>query len=329
MSEKYILGVDGGGTKTHCIIYGLEDNDAYLYTFPCSNHEKLGGGYSELAKMLDEFVSIICQSRGITAGDVIFSCFTLSGVDFPYQQSKIEDMIASTGLRDFILRNDTFAGIKANCEDGYGIAAVNGTGCCIAGINEKGESLQLGGIGGFSSDFGGAHTMIQAAVGAIYDYLYRNGKTTRLIDEFSSALSVPVERIPEKAFRAFEDGDEDAIRKMAIAVYSAADYNDEKAFELLEKIGDYYVYNIKAVYEKLGFTSAKVPVALIGTQFIKGENPAIINRIKAGIRENNLPLEVVKSGALPVVGSVLWAADMLGISDESRQLIKDNTVKLS
>ncbi len=323
MSEKYILGVDGGGTKTHCVLYGLEDGDSYLFTFPTSNHESLRGGYTQLEKVLEEIVSIICSSRNITVNDIVRSCFNLSGIDFPYQEKLISDMIENTGLRNFILRNDTYAGVKANCENGYGIAAVNGTGCCIAGVNEEGKSIQLGGLGDISGDIGGAHHMIKKAVQAVYDNLFRGGEDTLLSEELGKALSTDVSKITEKAFQAFERNDEKLIRKMAIAVYSAADKNDKKAFDILEEIGDYYVDNIIAVYNLLGFNpSTQVPVTLIGTQFIKGENPAIINRIKSKIEGDGRPFKVSVSSVKPVVGSVLWAAELAGISAEERKDIR-------
>lgn len=324
MSEKFILGVDGGGTKTHCVLYGLEDGEHAIFAFPTSNHEKLAGGYTQLAKMLDEMISISCQGMAISPSDVVSACFTLSGVDFPYQEALISDMIESTGIRNFILKNDTFAGIKANCENGYGIAAVNGTGCCIAGINEKGQSIQLGGLGEISGDAGGAYYMIQLAVGAVYNYLFRSGARTRLADELSKALDTSVSLVPEKAFRAFEKKDDETIRKMAIAVYLAADHNDKCAFDILERIGDYYVENILAVYKRLAFTSDDIPVALIGTQFVKGENPAIIKRISSRIENESSPFRLVISSSKPVVGSVLWAADRLGIDKKNREEIKEN-----
>ncbi|MBE6835375.1 MAG: hypothetical protein E7515_03895 [Ruminococcaceae bacterium] len=322
MSEKYILGVDGGGTKTHCVLYGIEDMDSYLFSFPTSNHEKLRGGYTQLEKVIEEMVAIICSSRSISVNDILSSCFNLSGIDFPYQEKLIANMIENTGLRHFILRNDTYAGIKANCENGYGIAAVNGTGCCIAGINENGEAIQLGGLGEISGDRGGAHHMIQLAVSAVYDWLFRGGEKTALTSELSKALDTKPERVPEKAFQAFEKNDEVAIRKMAIAVYAAADLKDKKAFDILEEIGDYYVDNIIAVYNRLGFTSAEIPVTLIGTQFIKGENPAIINRIKKRLEKGGMPFKVSVSVSKPVVGSVLWAAEMMGFSVSEREKIK-------
>jgi N-acetylglucosamine kinase-like BadF-type ATPase len=323
MSEKYILGVDGGGTKTHCILYGIEDSDSYLFTFPTSNHESLRGGYTQLEKVIEEIVSIICSSRGISVNDIVSSCFNLSGVDFPYQEKLISNMIENTGLRNFLLRNDTFAGVKANCENGYGIAAVNGTGCCIAGINEKGESVQLGGLGDISGDIGGAHNMIRAAVCAVYDYLYRGGEETILSQELCKALSCDEKMITEKAFQSFEKNDEKLIRKMAIAVYTAADKNDKKAFDILERIGDYYVDNIIAVYSKLSFSpETVVPVTLIGTQFVKGENPAIINRIRSKIEGDGKPFRVSVSSVKPVVGSVLWAAENYGIPLDERRDIR-------
>jgi N-acetylglucosamine kinase-like BadF-type ATPase len=252
----------------------------------------------------------------------------LSGIDFPYQSKLISEMIENTGLRDYLLRNDAFAGIKANCEHGYGIAAVNGTGCCIAGINERGESAHVGGLGGFSGDIGGGHQMITDAVSAVYDYLFRDGEKTVLTTVLAKALGTSASLVPEKAFQAFENRDDETIRKMSIAVYEAVDRGDRTALDILERIGDYYVENIVAVYKRLSFTSSKIPVALIGTQFVKGENPAIINRIRHRFELGNLPFEIVRNEAIPVAGSVLWAADMIGITGEHRQRIKNNLTKL-
>lgn len=322
MTHNYILGVDGGGTKTHCALYDLNNNTISFMAWSATNHERLKGGYEELRKVLSEMLYELCSKHNIVLSDIGTSCFTLSGVDFPYQEKYICEMLEEIGVQNFILKNDTFAGIKSNCDDGFGIAAVNGTGCCVAGIDESGETIQIGGLGTITSDKGGARNMVLQALSRIYDEQIRNGESTLLTKNIAASLEVEEKNVIEKGFFAFEQGNLHSIRDMSVAVYESANQGDEVAIKLLEEIGDEYARCIDAVYENLNFRSPKVSVALIGTQFVKCENKTIINRIVEKLNESAIDYDIRVSNVKPVTGAVLWAAERAGVTPEQRKNIK-------
>lgn len=328
MRHNYILGVDGGGTKTHCALYDLNNDTASLMSWSATNHERLKGGYEELRKVISEMLYELCSKHGITLNDIGTSCFTLSGVDFPYQEKYISDMLEEVGVQNFILKNDTFAGIKANCEEGYGIAAVNGTGCCVAGIDEIGETLQIGGLGAITNDKGGSRNMVLTALNLIYNQQLRSGEETLLTVNFASALETDEKNIIQKGFFAFEQGNLQYIKDMSIAVYKSANEGDAAAISILKEIGDEYARCIDAVYEGLNFTSPKIPVALIGTQFVKCENKTVIERIFEKLEESAIDYDVRISDVKPVAGAVIWAAERAGVSDEQRKLIRSKMSEL-
>jgi len=76
--KQYVLGVDGGNTKTH---YALFDETGALVSFlhrGTASHEALAGGYDAMERELAESLNLVLTPQGLTVGDLAFAVFGLS-----------------------------------------------------------------------------------------------------------------------------------------------------------------------------------------------------------------------------------------------------------
>jgi len=308
---KYVIGVDGGGTKTH---YTLSDSDGKMMNFiqgGPTNHEIYTDGYEGVRKELKNSVFKLLQPNRLKPEDISYGVFGLAGVDTKRQKKELSIIISETGIRNFKVFNDAFLGIKAGSDKGYGICCINGTGTCCVGIDKNDEWLQIGGTGWTFGDEAGAGYMGSAVIRKVYDSVYRCGKKTIMkemlfeklrIDEESGLVDAVYEKVYSNKIKLTE------LSKIA---FYAANQGDEVALELLRHSGRGMAKSVIGVIKRLDFSSEKeIDIILAGSINLKGENPELINAFKKEVcfREKNkvrfIPLQVP-----PVAGAVLWAIE--------------------
>ena len=138
---KYVIGVDGGSTKTH---YALFDSQGKFVNFiqgGPTNHEVYPDGYEGTRKEIKSSVLKLLQQSRLKLEGISYGIFGLAGVDTKKQQKELSKIISETEIRNFKVFNDAFLGIKAGSDKGYGICTINGTGTCCVGIDKNGEWL--------------------------------------------------------------------------------------------------------------------------------------------------------------------------------------------
>ena len=316
--KKYVLGVDGGGTKTHYALYNIENNSLKIIEGGAANHEVMEGGFDQLEQVLNDMLSIICNDAGINLSDINMSVFGLAGVDTKAQHKIISEIITKIGIKDFVLCNDSYLGIKAGCEKGYGICANNGTGFTVSAIDTKGDMIQIGGQGYFTGDNGGGSAMITTAVCKVYEQLYKLGEETMLKDLiFSEYNIVDKSTFTEIITKKLENDYKDAVLTIGKHLYEAANSNDKIALDILYDVGVEYGKSICGAINELNF-NGYCQVIMTGSQFVKGSNPRAKETMKAYV-QNKCPnymfdFKLLKQSCS--MGAILWALEKLGMKDE-------------
>mgnify|MGYP000150042066 FL=1 len=135
--KKYVLGMDGGATKTHAALFDIDGNKVDMLEWGPTNHEVLDGGFDGFRKEMKDLLSSLFSRNSITAGDIVSSAFGMAGVDTRKQHKIISSIIDNLGIKDFVLFNDAYLGVKAGCPSGVGICVINGSGCTIAGSMQR------------------------------------------------------------------------------------------------------------------------------------------------------------------------------------------------
>ena len=105
MKKEYILGVDGGNTKTD---YFLFDNDGTFVDFhragTCS-HEGLKDSFEGSYRVMKEVFDMFLSRNNLVPSDIKASVFGLAGVDTPYQKMRIEEVVSRLGFSNFKVVN--------------------------------------------------------------------------------------------------------------------------------------------------------------------------------------------------------------------------------
>ena len=313
MMVEYVIGVDGGSTKTH---YALFDSQGKFVNFiqgGPANHEVYHDGYEGAREEIKSSIFKLLQQNRLKPEDVNYAIFGLAGVDTKKQQKELSKIICETGIRTFKVFNDAFLGIKAGSDKGYGICSINGTGTCCARIDKNGDWLQVGGTGWtFGDEAGGGH-IGNVVIRKVYDSIYRCGQQTMMKEMLFEKLGINQENELENA--VYEKVYSNKVKTTGLSkiAFFAANQGDKVALELLRHSGREMAKSVIGVIRKLNFSyEEEIDIVIAGSVNLKGENPALIRTFKQEVcygvktKVRFIPLKVP-----PVAGAVLWAIEEL------------------
>ncbi len=310
MNKEYIIGVDGGGTKTDYLIFTVEGEPVASLRTGSRSHEVLNGGFAEAEEKLLSDLDELLRKNNIPRTSVAAAAFGMAGVDTPAQQTAMSNIVKKAGFRKFIVSNDSVLGIKAGCPSGIGICCVNGTGTVVTGIDETGKILQVGGIGIASGDYAGGFLIAAQAVKAVYDYYYRCGPKTILTDQILRlfGLEGPTDlyNVINEEFYARREWDKELIT----ILYDAANSDDEVAVEIVQEIARQQAKSVSGCIRNLTFQTTP-EVVLAGSVWTKTNCPRLLEYftncifLYTGMRVKPMLLEIK-----PAAGAVLWALEL-------------------
>ncbi|NLT01446.1 MAG: N-acetylglucosamine kinase, partial [Acholeplasmataceae bacterium] len=180
--KEYIIGVDGGNTKTDYFLFDIAGNFIDFYRGGTCSHEGLHDSFAGSYRVMNEVFTNLFQRNKITIEQIKTAVFGLAGVDTPFQKAKLEEVVQMLGFTQFKVVNDSFLGIKAGTTNGYGVCSINGTGTSSGGIDLDGKNLQVGGIGAIVGDEAGGSWIARQAIRVVYDACYRFGQQTLLTE---------------------------------------------------------------------------------------------------------------------------------------------------
>lgn len=324
MEKKYVLGVDGGNTKTHYFLYDTEGNYVDCVCAGTCSHEALPDSFDGSRRELGQRMLELFKRNGISVTDIAFAAFGLAGADFEWQKEKLSSVVQSLGFKAYVVDNDGFLALKAGSESGFGVGCINGTGTVTVGINEKGERLQIGGVGEISSDKAGASYIASCGMSAVYDMIFREGEKTALkrmfFEEFDISSAKDFSYAATSALKSKE-----GIYKINLLMEKAEEAGDDIVKSILEQVGRGLALSVAGCIKNLRFLQP-VEVVLAGSVWIKGKFPSMNEAFVSALRDKSPnPFMIRKLKQPPAIGAVIWALEEYrGESgDESRRFDKN------
>lgn len=320
--RQYILGVDGGNTKTDYFLFDTKGNFIdFLRSGTCSHEglkDSFDGSYRVMKAVFDEFLA----KNKIEAKDIVASVFGLAGVDTPYQKQRIEEVIAKLGFNNYKVVNDSFLGIKAGSPNGSGVCSINGTGTSSGGIDEKGNYLQVGGIGSIVGDEAGGSWIARRAIRAVFDSQYRFGKPTMLKDIVFNSLNITDKYYLMEAISGCLTERRLNLTALTISVFDCANQGDEVSLDILKEMADNLARSAGGCVVNLDF-SESVNIILAGSVWVKGSNPTLVQEFKKKIKKyTNKKCNIIVLQVPPATGAVVWALELATNAFPSIQMRK-------
>jgi N-acetylmuramic acid 6-phosphate etherase len=262
---EYILGVDGGGTKTVALLGDLDRNVLARGISGPSNTNTVGFDTACLA-----LESAINMARKDHSGEISAVCFGLAGAGRKEDIEQFQNWAVHKFPKTLVkVVNDAEILLMAGAASGPALALICGTGSIVYGRTITGELIRAGGWGYLFGDEGSGYSISIAALRAVMQAYDGRGHETLLsklvLERFG--LHIP----PELVHAIYgAESPRSEVATLSDLVEQAASRGDSVAIAILETSAQELVRTIAAVYPKLG-TSA-VPLVITGGTILHGRH---------------------------------------------------------
>src|SRR2546425_2707608 len=267
--ERYFLGIDGGGTKTHAVI---TDSECRVLG------EGFGGAANPLRVGLEDAVSHItqavadaCAQAGIELSNISSACAAIAGINHPIHYHTMKDALdEAMEIAGLELVTDARAALEGALDGKPGIVVIAGTGSIAIGVNAEGRQARAGGFGPTLSDEGSGYYIAQQALKAVVSSFDGRSPETSLTERVCKRLGLAnASDLPGVIYNS--DSEPVEIASLAELVHEAAQEGDEVARQILTAAGCELGRLAASVIEKLGLQSSAFRVACVGSVFRSGE----------------------------------------------------------
>ncbi|HIH95923.1 MAG TPA: hypothetical protein HA348_00275 [Thermoplasmata archaeon] len=301
MIDMYIvLGIDGGGTSTTCLIADEKGNVLGRGVGGPSNFHVVG--IDNAKKAILESVEDAKKNGEVTANKFDVACLGMAGGDRPKDREIIKKGVESLGVAEkIIVESDVLIAFLSAIPKGYGIVVISGTGSIAYGINRRGEKRRAGGWGYKLGDEGSGYYIGRRAITSILRERDGRSKSTRLTFRLKEYFGI--EKIEEILNIVYEQGlKTKEIAALAPIVMKEAESGDEVSRGIVVDAAKELALLAKAVSKGLGMQHGSFEIALLGSVFKAG--PVILDPLKKEIRNCIPNARMTLPSIEPVQGAV-------------------------
>ncbi|HET6174888.1 MAG TPA: BadF/BadG/BcrA/BcrD ATPase family protein [Gaiellales bacterium] len=277
--DDFVIGVDGGATKTDAVVMTADGRVLGRGRAGCSNWES--AGLLGAADAIGVAVSTALEAAGCDRREIAASAFALAGVDWPEDEVRLAKALEPLELGgSSLITNDAFAALRAGISGRAGCVSSAGTGAVAAGRNEDDRTARTMAEG--FGELGGAGDIIERALWACARMREASGPSTELAAVLCSALGASdlddlFQGITRRGLRVGAE--------LAPRVLEVAERGDEVAQRLLEEQGRSLADEVLGVARRLGMLDAPFELVIAGSVHMAGSAPlddAFTQRVAEG-----------------------------------------------
>jgi glucosamine kinase len=301
----YYLGIDGGGSKTRCVV-GDEVSVLGRSIAGPSNITRVGemGARESLHQAIRE----ACASAGIEPRQIDRACVGVAGAGREEVAGLLLKIAREVLSGEVAIVDDMPIALEAAFGAGPGVVVIAGTGSFAYGRNELGRTARAGGWGFAISDEGSAHwigrTAVVEVLRAIDQDQEREGQAAAEASSlFREMKAVWKLRSLDEFVRTANSSPE--FTGLLPAITTAADAGDPLAQRVLSQAGTELSRLAGTVVRRLFKGTSVVPLAMAGGVFRHAKR---VREVFAGeIRKTDSRIEVTSEVVEPVAGALQMA----------------------
>jgi N-acetylglucosamine kinase-like BadF-type ATPase len=308
----FVVGVDGGGTKTEAVVADENGTLRGLARSGPSNWEDVGLGGAGAALRVAVGESLAAAGAG--ADEVGYAVFGLSGVDWPSDVRRLAFAIDPLGLGGGrSVHNDSETVLRAGTDEASAVAVVAGGGSVVAGRNARGERFRTLGLGPLFGDFNSAIDVSEEAVRAVARAYVGRGPATSLSGLLCRRFerATPADLLEFLSRRELHGRIENEVENVSPLVIEAAADGDAVAREILDRVGRQMGSDVVLVAARLGMLREPFDVVLAGG-FLSAAGELVTEPLEQSVRLATSEVTFVPLQTPPVVGAVLTALEAIG-----------------
>lgn len=268
----YILGVDGGASKTEAEISDANGRKITLAVSGPSNCKSVSAenAIENLNKAVFDAITDLQVSDDIY---FISSCFGFAGYNNSYKDSDIyRKIVFNSKLSRYlnpgrvIICNDARIGLEAGSESKNKIIIIAGSGASCFGINENGIAAKTTGWDYILGDEGSSYQVGLKSLRAVMRAYDKRGRETSLSKTILEDLNL--KEIMNLTTWAYEE----PIPKFRIGALSktvcrTAEMGDQVSIDILAEEAGEAVISVSSVANMLGFEDKKFDLIFVGGLF--------------------------------------------------------------
>lgn len=266
----YILGIDGGGTKTKAVIASLEGKVLAESTAGASSFTSVGK--TKASENLNQAVFSAAEKLGM--GEISFNSagFGFAGLnveeDFKVYKSIVfnEKLKVNLNQEKVYICNDTRIGLEAGSSAKNKIIIIAGTGSNCFGINEAGQQAGCTGWDYILADEGSGYEVSVKALRAVMRAYDGRGEKTMLSQSVLDDLGIDNEEgIVEWTYG--EVFSKERLGRFARIVCDCAGGGDIISQEILEDEAAESILSASTVVNKLELKDSEFDLVFVGGLF--------------------------------------------------------------
>lgn len=310
----YLLGVDGGGTKTTIAVANLKGEIIIEKLINSINFKSVGveGAKKNFVSGINSVIKELKNKND----EPFFksSYFGLAGLNTSYDKVVYANIILNESITSYlnpqksVLCNDTVIGLAAGSMNKNRVIIICGTGSNCYGVNGEGSEAKANGWDYLLADEGSGISMgfkVLHAIMRAYDGRGEETLLTKAIFEFLNINSI--DELNRWAYD--EPFTKDRFASLSLPLCSVAETGDKVAIKILKEEAEEVIISVSTVVKKLHMENRSFDLVFVGNNFkcIKYFKKIILKNLKKSFPYiNYIPLT-----SKPVEGAIRLALQNL------------------
>jgi glucosamine kinase len=305
-----VIGIDGGGSKTHAMV--ADEHGGVIAETVGPGSAVRPGRAEESAAVIADVVHDVLASCEMTHVTPRVLCVGVAGAGREHERQALwQALIARDLASELVIHSDFSIALDDAFGDGPGVLLISGTGSVAFGRGPTGTTARCGGWGPVCGDEGSgawigrrALSVVTAAADGREPETALTGAvlTAAQVNETADLIAWASDAAPRK------------LATLAPVVLSVADSGDLRANALVSLAVEELVLHVRALARELfGDERAALPVALSGGMLSRGSTlrKRLEHRLKSavpGAQINSEPVSAVRGavrGALRMAGEAM------------------------
>ena len=262
---RYVIGVDGGGTKTNAAAFGEQNGVVGVGASGPANQRSVGTDAASVN--IAQAIRGALQAADLALGQIAAITLCLAGFDTDLDLPVPQRALRSLGFTGpTIIENDVVGAWAGATEAQPGVVIIAGTGATGLGMNAKGQLWRTDGWDYILGDDGSGYAIGLAAIRAAMRMLDGRDQATALLREMQAIYGVnnaeEMRRLVDSTpFGKFE------IAAFAERVWEAAQQGDPVARRIFTEAGKRLGESAVAIIRMLTMEGDAFPVSTVGSVF--------------------------------------------------------------
>lgn len=315
MKQKFYIGMDGGGTKTHAVIADEYGKIFAEHIGAASNFQYIG--VEKAAAVIVDLILDCCKSVKCSPKEIDAVALGLAGAGRVSDQKRMAAGLRkfavkkNVSLKKIIVESDARVALEGAFKGNPGIILIAGTGSIAFAKDAKKKIHRVGGWGRILGDEGSGYFIGRLGLSAVTMHLDGRGERTSLAKVIAKKFGLKDQQsiITAVYKEAFE------VASVAPLVLAEAEKGDFVCSEIVDFAVAELSEHIRVSEEKIHSVNKrkvkeKTPLAFIGG--LIANDTVLFRRLKKFVIQQFPQVLLIEPQASPAYGAVIMAMEKIG-----------------